>query len=165
MPQEILIVDVEAFLLKAPLGFPNTFEELGALNIGGALCAPKTDHLLRLLGAKSKGLQLLLLRSSILRSLCGLDARLLRSLCSLDTTCFGDVDPLSASQLCGAGRLHAGGFLSAKALCASQLACLCLLPCKLCGAVLAKHLSCLLERLLRSLSLNTRKTIQKIALR
>jgi hypothetical protein len=107
----------------------------------------------------------LLLRSSILRSLCGLDARLLRSLCSLDTTCFGDVDPLSASQLCGAGSLHAGGFLSANTLCASQLACLCLLPCKLCGAVLAKHLSCLLERLLRSLGLNTRKTIQKIAFR
>jgi hypothetical protein len=142
-------------LLEGALRPADAFEELRILNTGCAFLPTKANHLLRLLGAKPKGLQLLLLRSSILRSLCGLDARLLRSLCGLHAPRFGHVNTLSASKFCGACGLNSCGFLRAETLCASQFSGLRLLTCKLGGAVLTKHLRCLLERLLRSLGLNT----------
>ena len=70
LADEVLVRDIQTFLLKAPLRPTDVFEELRTLNIGSALLATKTDHLLRLLGTEPKGLQLRLLSLLVCPSLC-----------------------------------------------------------------------------------------------
>jgi hypothetical protein len=164
LANEVLIRHIESFLLSAHLRAANGFEELCALNVSCATSFPKADHLLCLLCAEAKGLQLRLLRCSILRSLRCLNARLLRSLCRLYAACLCHIDTLSAGQLGCLCRLHSGCFLSAEALRTSKLSCLSLLASKLCATILTKHLGRLLECLLRALCLNAGKAIKKVAL-
>jgi hypothetical protein len=159
LADEVLIRDIQSFLLPSHLRAANVFEKLCALDVCGATSFPKSNHLLSLLGTEAESLQLRLLCRSILRSLCGLNARLLRSLCGLYAACLCHIDTLSAGQLGCLCRLHTGRFLSADTLSATKLSCLCLLTSKLCATILTKHLSCLLECLLRALSLNAREAI------
>jgi hypothetical protein len=164
LSDEVLIRDIQSLLLTTKLRAANVFEKLCALDVRSATSFPKSNHLLCLLRAESKSLQLLLLSSPILRSLCGLNSRLLRSLSCLYAACLCHIDALSASQLGCLSRLNTGGFLSADTLRTSKLSCLCLLTSELCATILTKHLGCLLECLLRASGLNARETIKKVAL-